>query len=186
MKKIISSVTLVAIFGTFFAGCATKNNEMYYSAIQKQNQTYMESYSTVKNETVNFDGTFNGKITIIKPKKLPQLARIQKPKSNSELALQWAQVILPATTAISGMYFNYKSIDSSNKYDSETMVGMSKAQSDMVTTVSNNNGDVMKSISADSTTNVGNYTSNFHNDTSNTSVTDTTTTTTTTDSNSSN
>jgi len=97
-----------------FTGCASKEAQ-YYQAVKEQNQNYLKAYSTVKNETVSFNGTFKGDITVIKPKKLPQLLRIQKPKSSAEIALDWGRLVIPAATSISGLYYGYKAIDSSNR-----------------------------------------------------------------------
>jgi len=81
----------------------------------------MKSYKTVKNESVVFDGNFSDKISVIKPKKLPQLQRISRPKTSSEEALMWAQTLIHAVNMMTGSYFNYKMADSSNKYNSKNI-----------------------------------------------------------------
>ena len=198
-KKIIIGLTIIGLI----SGCSTKNDELYYKAVQEQNHKYMEAYKTVENERVSFDGTFNGNITMIKPKKLPQLAHIQKAKSASELALDWARVIVPGATMVAGMHYNYKAMDSNNKYNSETMTGLSKNQSDVsinasnnssttATTVSqsqatvstnasNNNAASIEDIVQGQNTDIQNYTTNYSKTTDNvkdTSVTNTTSTST--------
>lgn len=102
-------------------GCSTKDNERYFNAVQQQNETYMSSYNTVENESVQFDGKFEGKISIVKPKKLPQFQKIQRPKTNSEQALDYARVVVPVLGTAIGMHYNFKSADSANKYNAENI-----------------------------------------------------------------
>lgn len=110
----------IAVMMLVFTGCTSKQ-DTYYSAVKEQNQKYMEAYATVENESVEFDGTFNGKIKMVKPKKLPQLANIRQPKSGSEVALEWARVVVPFATVATGQYFGYKATDSSNKYNAQSL-----------------------------------------------------------------
>lgn len=152
--KILLSLGAAALL--LLSGCSSKSDTLYYQAVQQQNESYMKSYSGVENESVTFNGDFKGEIKIVKPKKLPELAQIQRPKTNSEVALQWAQTIVPVAGMVAGMHYNYKSLDSSNR-----------AQSTQI-----------ESITSGNTAQVGAYTSNYRNDSND--VTDTTVTTTST------
>jgi hypothetical protein len=152
--KILLSLGAAALL--LLSGCSSKSDTLYYQAVQQQNESYMKSYSGVENESVTFNGDFKGEIKIVKPKKLPELAQIQRPKTNSEVALQWAQTIVPVAGMVAGMHYNYKSLDSSNR-----------AQSTQI-----------ESITSGNTAQVGAYTSNYRNDSND--VTDTTVTTTNT------
>ena len=116
----VKKITSVVSAGLLLVGCGS-SDQLYYESINAQNQKYMEAYKTVENETVQFKGTFEGDITIVKPKKLPQLAQIEKPKSTSELALDWARVVVPAASMVAGMHYNYKIADSSNKYNAKNI-----------------------------------------------------------------
>ena len=115
MKFLTLTATSILLILT---GCSTKQEDAYYKAVDQQNKNYMQAYSTIENESVTFDGTFEGKINIVKPKKLPQIQQIQKPKTGSEVALQWAQTIVPVAGMVAGMHYNYKSLDSSNQANS--------------------------------------------------------------------
>ena len=115
MKTKISMLLLTGV--VLLNGCAAKQ-ERYYAAVKEQNQNYLKAYNTVKNESVTFTGTFKGNIKIVKPKKLPQLMNISRPKSSAEIALDWGRVLLPAAVSVSGLYYGYKAIDSSNRANS--------------------------------------------------------------------
>ena len=119
MKTSITS--MVALSVLFMSGCASKDQEAYYEAVKQQNANYMKSYDQVENESVQFDGEFKGKISIVKPKKLPQLQHIERPKSGSEVALDWARVVVPVAGMAVGMHYNYKTADSNNKYNSQNI-----------------------------------------------------------------
>mgnify|MGYP006935314989 CR=1 FL=1 len=183
MKKVN---TYVGIFGLLsvvvFSGCSTKDQEiMYYNAIQQQNENYMKSYDTVENESIQFDGTFEGKISIIKPKKLPQLAKIQKPKSSADTALDWARVVVPSVTAVAGMHYGFKAIESSNDASSRQIEAYT-GNFDK-TSVSTSVTDITNTSVSDSSTSVTD-TSVSDTSVSDTSLTDTSTidtSTTTTD-----
>lgn len=116
MKKLAALI----LCSVFVSGCA-QNQEVYYNAVQQQNMAYMNAYQSVENESVTFDGTFTGTISIVKPKELPKLQYIEPPKSSSEIALEWAKVIVPAASMVAGLHYNYKSIDSSNKYNAKNI-----------------------------------------------------------------
>ena len=114
MIKILSVLTASLLL----VGCAGKDVEQHYKAVQERNSQYMEAYKTVENETIKFNGTFEGDITLIKPKELPQLAEIRPPKSYSDTALEWVQTTLPVVGLALGLHYNYKAMDSANKYNS--------------------------------------------------------------------
>ncbi len=118
---------LIGLVTFMFLGCTGKDD--YYKAVHKQNEAmeknykeYQKSYNTVKNESVQFEGDFKGKITLVKPKDLPEMApyqRIQQPKTFGDAALDWARVLVPAAVGISAQHYSYKTVDSSNKYNAQ-------------------------------------------------------------------
>lgn len=130
MKKYI--VVLIATL-VMITGCADK--AQYYAAVQKANTEYLEAYNTVKNEEVVFDGTFEGKMTFTRPKKLPQMQMIQQPQNE---ALEWAKVIVPFVGSISGMYFGYKTADSANKYNAQNIANWTGNYKNNSVTTTNN------------------------------------------------
>lgn len=113
-------ITFIFLSLILLIGC-TQHQEVYYKAVQEQNMAYMNAYTSVENESVTFDGTFTGTISIVKPKELPKLQYIEPPKSGSEIALDWARLIIPTAGMVAGMHYNYKSIDSNNKYNSKNI-----------------------------------------------------------------
>ena len=120
MEKNKSVVLVVCVALCVLTGCAA-NQEQYFAAVKQQNEAYMQAYNSVANESVTFEGTFTGTVSIVKPKELPKLQYIEPPKSNSEIALQWANTIIPVAGMVAGMHFNYKAIDSSNKYNAKNI-----------------------------------------------------------------
>jgi hypothetical protein len=107
---------LLTIF--IFTGCGSSS---YYQAVTQNNKAYLEQYSKVENEKVSFLGTFDGNITIVRPKQLPVLQHVQKPKTSGDYLLQTLGVLAPVGLGIAGYHYNYKSTDSSNKYNAQTM-----------------------------------------------------------------
>lgn len=166
MKKYI--VIAFSITALLFTGCASKD-EMYYKAVKQQNENYLKAYNSVQNESVTFKGTFEGDIKIVKPKKLPALTSIQRPKSTAEVALDWGRVIVPAATSIAGLHYGYKAIDSSNRANSrqiEAYTGNFQNTTDtssISTEVSNTTSDTSTTSTTSTTTST---------DTSTTNVTD--------------
>lgn len=111
MLRLIGCIVAITLL---ISGCASKEQVNYYNAIDKQNEAYMKAYQTVENESVVFNGTFNGEIKIIKPKELPKLANIAQPRSGSEIALDWAKVLVPGVATVAGMHYGFKAIQSGN------------------------------------------------------------------------
>lgn len=101
-------------------GCSNKELD-YYNVVKEQNAQYMEAYKTVENESVTFNGKFEGDITIVKPKELPKLANVRQPKTMGDTALDWARTIVPVAGMVAGMHYNYKTADSANKYNAENI-----------------------------------------------------------------
>lgn len=118
--KTIKTIGLVSLSVLILTGCGSSNQE-YLEAVKAQNAQYMEAYKTVENETVVFNGTFNGEVKMIKPKKLPQLQQIKAPKSGSEIALDWAKLIVPTVGTVAGFHYNYMTADSANKYNAQSI-----------------------------------------------------------------
>ena len=161
-----NTVILIGLGALLFSGCAS-DDARYYQALQAQQNQYLKEYSTVKNSSVTFVGKFDGKISIIKPKKLPQRIVIRRPKTTSEEALSWAKIILPTASMISGSYFNYKMADSSNKYNSENIKSWTgNFKNDTISTTNTSNTSTDKSVT---------YTSNTSTDKSVTNTSNTST-----------
>ena len=186
----MQKLAAIILCSVFVSGCA-QNQEIYYNAVQQQNMAYMNAYQSVENESVTFDGTFTGTISIVKPKELPKLQYIEPPKSGSEIALEWAKVIIPAASMVAGLHYNYKSIDSSNKYNAkniESWTGNFDKSSSIVvsnvkdtTNVTDTSNTKVRETSNISKSEIKESTATSN--TSNTSsITDTSNTTTTTDS----
>ena len=153
MKKVLLTA-VVAIM--LLSGC-TGNNQAYYDSVRQRNQDYIKAYAELKNESVSFDGNFTGTITVVKPKKMPQLQMVQAPETSSDIALKWAAVIAPSAVAIAGFHYNYKSQKSNNEMNRDIAISgdvadinmfdnFSQSTSTSVTDVSNS-VDTSKDVS---------------------------------------
>jgi len=155
----------------FLGGCAT-NEKAYYDSVNTRNAEYLKAYAEIKNESVTFKGRFDGDITIVKPKKMPNLQMVQAPKSSSDIALQWASVLAPSVVAIAGF-----------KYNSDNVQVQAEASRDIAIAQSADNANIFGSYSGSfkndnsvSTTDLSNITTDSISDYSDT-ITDTSTTT---------
>ncbi len=165
MKLYVVVLLLISV------GCAN-HQEAYYNAIQQQMQTYNQAYASVENESVTFEGTFTGTISIVKPKELPKMQHIEPPKSTSELALEWAKVIVPTAGMVAGMHYNYKSIDSNNKYNSKN-IGAWTSNFDKTSVTEVSDTSVSDTTDTTETTNVTDISVKETTNITDTSVTDT-------------
>jgi hypothetical protein len=161
MKKILLSMSTVAA-AFVLSGCGA-DNQAYLQAQTAAHERYLQSYEKADTGKVEFEGTFEGKITLVEAKELPQMLKIQQPKSVGEVALDWARILVPTLGTVAGFHYNYMSQDSANKYNSENIASWT--------------GNFQNSVSDTSVTNTTTDTT----DTSVTNTTDTSTTSTTTD-----
>lgn len=140
MKKYISAmVAMVAM--VLLTGCGSAG---YYKAVQENNKAYLKEYNNVENERVNFEGTFEGKIEIVKPKDLPDIQFVQKPKDAGDYFLQTLGILAPVGLGVAGYHYNYKSTDSSNKYNAQTMEAWTGNFQNSTTTSITTNNDTIK------------------------------------------
>ena len=138
-------IRLTIVVALFLGGCAS-NEKAYYDSVNNRNSEYLKAYAEIKNESVTFTGKFDGDITIVKPKKMPNLQMVQAPKSSADVALQWASVLAPSVVAIAGF-----------KYNSDNVQAQAEATRDVAIAQSGDNADIF-----------GSYGANFKNDSSTT------------------
>ncbi len=115
MKRLIG---LVLILGVLFAGCSQKE---YYQSVNDRNKDYNKAYAEVDNDSIVFDGTFDGTMTITTGKELPKLQMAQKPKDAADYVMQAFGILAPVALGISGQKYNYETANSSNKYNAQSL-----------------------------------------------------------------
>ena len=172
MKR-LSQIMLGFLMILTLIGCSTKSEELYYKAVNEQNSNYMKSYEGVENESVTFNGTFNGEMKIVKPKKLPQLAQVRAPKTSGEIALEFTKALVPGVAAVAGMHYGYKAIESSNNASvaqTEAYTGNYQNNTSTTNTSSISDTSVSDTSSVSDNTSVTNPT-DFTTDGSTTSIT---------------
>ena len=111
---------------------------------------------------------------MVKPKKLPQLATIAQPRSGSEIALDWAKVVVPALGTVAGLHYGYKAIQSSNEANvatTQAYTGNFKNNSNTVTSNTSVDKSISDSVTVDKS--VSDSVSIDKSSTDNTSITDT-------------
>ena len=144
--SLFSLVVLVLL-----VGCTSKD-EVYTNAVQNQYKSYLEAYNTVENKSIEFEGTFDGKIKMVEPKKLPQMARIERAKSGSEVALEWTRTLAPVALGVAGFHYNFKTADSSNKYNAESIgawTGNFENSNSVITTTDTNSNTLSNTSTTD-------------------------------------
>ena len=122
----ILSVCLLA------TGCTSIQSEQaYYDSVKAQRAEYMKVYREVQDESISFHCESKCDLKYTRPKAMPRFSQIQKPKSNSDIALNWASVLAPTVLGLGGFYFNYKTQDSNNEMNRDIAVSGNQANTSM-------------------------------------------------------
>ncbi len=114
-------IVLVGLLGLFIlSGCAA-NQAKFYEAQKFQDTAILQASKATENDKIEFDGKFEGKIKIVQGKKQPRFNQIQAPKSTAELFIDGLKTAGQIGLGVAGYHYNFKTADSSNKYNSENI-----------------------------------------------------------------
>ena len=101
------------------AGCASKTE--YYEAQKRQDQAILEANKKTSDDRVSFTGKFDGTIEIVQGKEQPRFNKITQPKDWRDYAMSIFGISSNLALGVAGYHYNFKSADSSNKYNAENI-----------------------------------------------------------------
>jgi len=176
MKPILLSLSAILLIS-----CAD-SDKAFYKAMEKRNQQYSEAYKGVENGRITFKGKFDGEITMVEAKALPQIQQLRQPETTSETVLKYLGVLAPSAVALGSMHYNYKSDKVHASANRDIAISGNEKDANIFNGyASNYKNDSTTSSTTNSNSDISNVTSTINDSQSitDTSVTDTTGTTST-------